>query len=139
MGTDQVDKTDVSEINWRVTPRPWSYGYEEDGEQIGAALASIRKELGFENAEDFSAWIYEATCDVRNGVTTDFGGVDIPPPLIEAFEFPALGWETASMYLIEGLAQALKVSPGTLFDEIALRASGRYREDGTEIPEDEQT
>lgn len=137
MGTDQVDKVVVPEINWKVTPRPWSYAYEEDGERIGEAFASIRKELGFENSEQLSVWIYETTCS-KYGGASGLSGVDVPPPIIDAFEFPALGWESASMYLIEGLAQALGVSPGTLFDEISLRASGRYREDGTEIPEDEQ-
>lgn len=118
------------EIAWRVSQRRgWNYGYENGEERFGEALKEIREELGFDGDsayDDLSLWMYEEG-QRRCGSSTD---LSVPPVLIEAFEFPALGWET-SMLVIENLAQVIGVSPGTLLDELWLRAS-RCDEHGKE-------
>lgn len=118
-------------VAWLVTTRPWSHGYENGYENFGGALAEIRKEMGFESPDEFSAWLYDEGVRLYGQGTN----LDLPPVLIEAFEFPALGWEQSHM-VIETVSQALGVSPGTLLDELWLRASGTHREDGSEIPEE---
>lgn len=116
------------ELDWHFETKPWHYGYEDGDEHIGEALAGIRRELGFDTTEEFSAWIYTKTDADRM-----LGGTDLPPVLLDAFEFPALGW-TEMMYVIEGVAEALGVSPGTMLDEIRLRASG-YNVNGEKVEE----
>lgn len=105
-------------VAFRVEKRPWHSGYEDGSERLGEAFRSIREELGFESAEEMHEWVWRAT----GGEDSSANGVDIPPPLIECVEWNAIGWET-SMYVIDGIAQALGVSPGTLLDELWLRAS----------------
>lgn len=107
------------QVAWRVVPRrEWHYGYENGDEQFGSALGEIRKELGFEDNEAFSAWLYEEGTRVFG----QSSGTDVPPVLLDAFEFPALGW-SEMMYVVEMVAKAIGVSPGTLLDELWLRAS----------------
>lgn len=117
-------------LDWRVVPRPWSYGYENGAEEFGGALAKISDDLGFETLEDFSRWLYEHGQRIHGPGTN----LDVPPPLLEAFVFPALGWES-SMYVIETVAQVFGVSPGTLLDELWLRAS-RYTADGKSLDDE---
>lgn len=130
---EQAGERVVPEIDWRVTPRPWSYGYENGYENFGGALAEIREEMGFATTEDFSSWLYEEGQRTYGPGTN----LDLPPVLLDAFEYPALGWEQ-SHDVIEAVAQALRVSPGTLLDELWLRASKTHRGDGSEIPDGEQ-
>lgn len=121
----------ATQIQWRVSPRRWHYGYENGYENFGSALGEIRAELGFTGDDayaDFSNWLYE------EGQRRYGEDLSVPPVLLEAFEFPALGWEQ-SVDVIESVAKVVGVSPGTLLDELWLRAS-RMNEDGTEVDED---
>lgn len=115
------------EVAWRVEPRTWHDGYEEDGEQIGSAFASLRTDLGFESSDEFASWIY-AEGKRRHGMTEN---LDVPSVLIDAVEFPVLGWGE-TMYVIDGLAKALGVSPGTVLDEVLVRSS-RHDGDGNRL------
>lgn len=110
---------------WAVrVPRPWitAYGWADD-ERAATLLAELRKAQGFETTADFSEAVFERTQD-------RFGqyGVDLPPPLLDAIEFPCVNWLE---YVVE-LAQAHGVSPGTLLDHLLLRSANCLDEDGTE-------
>lgn len=115
-------------VRWRTTPRSYHYGYEDGAERYGSALTEIRKELGFETTDEFSQWLYESSID-------RFGNshVNVETVLLDAAEFPALGWDSL-MYVVENVAKALGVSPGTLVDELWLRAS-LYSESG--VPDED--
>jgi hypothetical protein len=125
-------KAATGEVKWHLTTRPWSFGYE-DGEHFGEHLRAIREELGFETTEEFSAWLY---VEGKRRYGPNYNpNLDVPPVLLDAFEFPALGAESASI-VIETVAQALGVSPGTLLDELWLRCSG-YSDGGDPPPEED--
>jgi hypothetical protein len=129
-----TDEATERKVEWRATPRPWSYGYENGAERFGEAMTEIRKELGFDTTEAFSEWIYEKTTELLpDGRVMGLGGQDVPPPLLDAFEFPCIGWGSM-YYVIDALAEALEVSPGTLIDELWLRASN-YSEAGDSLEE----